>query len=98
MNFIKIKEDQILDLDKVESVFVMDIPTEENKIEWVLVFALNTLETIRSTPHSPDEDDWETAHNKTEEYEYKSVISDSFPTYEKACKALDKIMTGVSIV
>jgi hypothetical protein len=92
MNLYKISDEQAIDLDRVIDVTIIDLPDQNNKIQWALMFELSVVDQVKIISNNPDEDEIETSHTQTNEYFYVTRISDGYETLELAKKQLDKII------
>lgn len=93
MNFYKIDNDFSINLDRVVSITIIDLPVEKDsdKVKWHLVFELDIIDSVKHFTMSPDEDAYETSAYKNDEYEYRSCISKGFATIKEAELELERV-------
>ena len=96
MNFLEIAEDMAIDLDKVVDVQIIDVENKEDitNPKYVIVFTLNIVESVRVLPNSPDEDEYETSHFQTRDYDYAIRMTPAFNSYKDARRVFNTIVNS----
>lgn len=96
MTFLEIGEDFSINIDRVQDVQIVDVENKEDitKPKYVIVFTTDIVESVRVLPNSPDEDDIETSHFQTREYDYALKMTPPFDTYEEVRRVYGMIIKG----
>lgn len=94
MNFFEIGDDFAINLDRVQDIQIIDIENKDDitKPHYIIAFTLDLVESVRVLPNSPDEDDIETSHFQTREYDYAMRMTPPFESYDKAKRAFNQII------